>query len=71
MNQLGFTHMNLRVGDVDAVTGIIRAYGGQVHDRTRTVLRNDKGEIETDVVYCNDPDGVRIEVYTAPFPAVR
>ena len=71
MNQLGFTHMNLRVSDVDAVTAAIRAYGGAVHESTRTRLTNAQGQVETDVVYCNDPDGVRIEVYTSPHPAVR
>ncbi len=71
MNQLGFTHMNLRVSDVDAVIGIIGAYGGAVHEHTRTRLTNAQGQVETDVVYCTDPDGVRIEVYTSPEPAVR
>jgi len=70
MNQLGFTHMNLRVGDVDAVIARIRDYGGQTHDHTRTRLTNAQGEVETDVIYCNDPDGVRIEVYSSPHPAV-
>jgi len=56
---------------VDAVAATIRAYGGAVHDQTRTRLANAQGQLETDVVYCNDPDGVRIEVYTSPHPAVR
>ncbi|MDB5394786.1 MAG: putative glyoxalase [Rhodospirillales bacterium] len=71
INLLGFTHMNLRVGDVDAVIATIRAYGGAVHDHTRTRIENAQGQVETDVIYCNDPDGVRIEVYTSPHPAVR
>jgi len=70
MNQLGFTHMNLWVSDVDAVIARIRDYGGLVHDHTRTRLTNAQGEVVTDVIYCNDPDGVRIEVYTSPHPAV-
>jgi catechol 2,3-dioxygenase-like lactoylglutathione lyase family enzyme len=70
MNQLGFTHMNLWVGDVDTVIARIRDFGGQVHDHTRTRFTNAQGEIQTDVIYCNDPDGVRIEVYTSPYPAV-
>ena len=71
INQLGFTHMNLRVSDVDAVAATIRAYGGAVHEHTRTRLTNNEGQLETDVVYCNDPDGVRIEVYASPRPAVE
>jgi lactoylglutathione lyase len=70
MNQLGFTHMNIRVGDVDRVTEIIRSLGGAVHEHTRTRLEGEDGRLAVDVVYCTDPDGVRIEVYTAPGPAV-
>lgn len=59
MNQYGLTHINFRVtGDLDAVLDRIRALGGEVADHTRTRVGN------FDVVYCSDPDGVRIEVYT-------
>ena len=58
MNQFGLTHINFRVkDDLDAVLAKIRALGGQVHDHTRTRVGT------VDVVYCSDPDGVRIEVY--------
>jgi catechol 2,3-dioxygenase-like lactoylglutathione lyase family enzyme len=45
-------------GDLDAVLEKIRALGGEVADHTRTRVGN------FDVVYCSDPDGIRIEVYT-------
>jgi len=59
MNQYGMTHINFRVDDVDALATKLRAFGGEVHDHTRTKLASG-----TDVVYCSDPDGVRIEVYS-------
>ena len=58
MNQYGLTHINFRVKeDLDAVLDKIRALGGEVADHTRTRVGT------VDVVYCSDPDGVRIEVY--------
>jgi len=60
MNQLGLTHLSLRVDDVDAVAATVEALGGTVVRATRTGLP--LGEVTLDFVYCTDPDGVRIEL---------
>jgi lactoylglutathione lyase len=61
VNQLGLTHLNFRVDDVDAVAERLRALGGAVLDHTRTTFSP-----EMDFVYCTDPDGVRIELMKLP-----
>ena len=65
LTQLGLTHLNLKVDDVDAVAERIRAHGGHVHDETRTTFPGDDGPV-MDFVYCSDPDGVRIELMRLP-----
>lgn len=64
MNQLGLTHLSVRVDDVDAVAGDIERLGGKVVRTTRTHL--DAGAARLDFVYCTDPDGVRIELMDLP-----
>jgi len=64
MNQLGITHLSLRVGDLDVVAHSIEALGGTVVRSTRTTLGT--GEASLDFVYCTDPDGVRIELMRFP-----
>lgn len=59
MNQLGFTHITLIVEDIDSVAGRIGNYGGRVHPETR--VDSQFGPI----VFCTDPDGVRIELFQA------
>ena len=61
INQLGLTHICLRVDDIDAVASRIREHGGTVLDETRTTFGP-----ELDFVYCTDPDGVRIELMRIP-----
>lgn len=56
MNQLGFTHITLTVDDVDAACERIVQFGGQVHKDTK--IDSPFGPI----VFCTDPDGVRIEI---------
>ena len=56
MNQLGFTHMTLVVDDVDAIADRVVQYGGHVHPETR--IESPLGPM----VFCTDPDGVRIEL---------
>lgn len=56
MNQLGFTHITLMVEDLDACTDRVLAHGGRVHPETR--VDSPYGPI----VFCTDPDGVRIEL---------
>ncbi len=61
VNQLGLTHLNFRVDDVDAVAARVRELGGKVLDHTRTTFGP-----EMDFVYCTDPDGTRIELMKLP-----
>ncbi len=63
MNQLGITHLSLRVADLDAVAHVIETYGGSVLRSTRTTLGSSPA---LDFVYCTDPDGVRIELMHVP-----
>ena len=65
MNQLGLTHLSVRVQDVDAAAAVVRKLGGSVFDHTRTRLSNPDGS-SMDFVYCTDPDGVRIELMRLP-----
>jgi lactoylglutathione lyase len=61
MNQLGLTHLSLRVDDVDQVASVIVSLGGAVVGDTRTKM----GDI-LDFLYCTDPDGIRIELMRLP-----
>jgi glyoxylase I family protein len=65
MNQLGLTHLSVRVADVDAAAAVIRKLGGSVFDHTRSKFANPDGS-GMDFVYCTDPDGVRIELMRLP-----
>ena len=59
MNQYGLTHLSFYVEDIQEVAAKVRDCGGQLHERTFT-------SIETmDLVFCTDPDGVRIELMQA------
>ncbi len=64
MNQLGLTHLSMRVDDVDALGGEIERLGGHMVRATRTRL--EAGPARLDFVYCTDPDGVRIELMDLP-----
>ncbi len=64
MNQLGLTHLSLRVDDVDGVAATIEALGGTVVPATRTTF--ELPEVQLDFLYCTDPDGVRIELMDLP-----
>jgi catechol 2,3-dioxygenase-like lactoylglutathione lyase family enzyme len=64
MNQLGLTHLSLRVDDVDQVASTIEAFGGTVVRPTRTTF--DLDTVQLDFLYCTDPDGVRIELMDLP-----
>jgi lactoylglutathione lyase len=65
VNQLGLTHLNFRVDDVDEVAGRIKDNGGTVLDHTRTTFDPATG-FDADFVYCTDPDGTRIELMRLP-----
>jgi lactoylglutathione lyase len=64
MNQLGLTHLSIRVDDVEAVVAAIQSLGGTVVPATRTTF--DLGSAHLDFVYCTDPDGTRIELMDLP-----
>jgi catechol 2,3-dioxygenase-like lactoylglutathione lyase family enzyme len=64
MNQLGLTHLSVRVDDVDTVAAAIESLGGTVVAETRTTLEFSGTTL--DFVYCTDPDGVRIELMRIP-----
>lgn len=60
MNQLGLTHITLAVSDVDAVANRISELGGTAHPET--LVDSPFGRI----LFCSDPNGVRIELMQAP-----
>jgi catechol 2,3-dioxygenase-like lactoylglutathione lyase family enzyme len=64
MNQVGLTHLSVRVDDVDAVAAAVESLGGTVVTETRTTLEFSGTTL--DFVYCTDPDGVRIELMRLP-----
>lgn len=57
MNQLGFTHLSLRVEDVAAVGEKVCEFGGQIFKDTS--YSNPEAD---NFLYCTDPDGTRIEL---------
>jgi catechol 2,3-dioxygenase-like lactoylglutathione lyase family enzyme len=63
MNQLGLTHLSVRVQDLDAVARVIEDLGGTVLHETRTTFGSANA---LDFVYCTDPDGTRIELMHIP-----
>jgi len=58
MNALGFTHLSLRVADIDAVVAAIESAGGACLADTRV----DNPAWRSSAVFVTDPDGVRIEL---------
>jgi len=64
VNRLGFTHLSIRVADVDAAAARVAQTGGTVLAETRTTLGDGPGR--TDFVYCTDPDGTRVELMRLP-----
>jgi len=60
MNQYGLTHMAFYVDDIDAVAAVVLAAGGQTYPQTRAVFGSG-----IEIMYCTDPDGVRVELMRA------
>ena len=60
MNQLGLTHLALRVDDVDRVAEIVKKNGGATIDASRTKMGPPGKGI--DILFVTDPNGVRIEL---------
>jgi predicted enzyme related to lactoylglutathione lyase len=61
-NQYGLTHLAFYVDDIDDIADKVRAAGGLVHDHTRAFFPQG----DTTMMYCTDPDGVRIELMHNP-----
>ena len=62
MNQLGFTHLSLRVDDLDEVVTELREAGVEVRNDTRIELP----AAQTKAVFVSDPDGTLIELVEQP-----
>lgn len=58
LNQFGLTHFCFWTPDIEERAGLIEKYGGEPHWQTLVAAR----EMDTRVMYCSDPDGVRIEI---------
>jgi catechol 2,3-dioxygenase-like lactoylglutathione lyase family enzyme len=56
--QYGLVHLSFYVDDIDKAADRIAAAGGAVHEDTRAHYT----EGRTTMLYCTDPDGVRIEL---------
>ena len=62
MNQLGLTHLAIRVTDLEALLTRLRAEGFEVIEASRI----DNPAFGSSVVFVLDPDGVRIELIEMP-----
>jgi len=62
MDDLGFTHLSLRVSDLDALLRELRSAGVAVREKTRL----DFPEVGAAAVMIEDPDGLWIELVQAP-----
>lgn len=60
--QYGLVHMSFYVDDIDVAAQRITDAGGRVWEETRAHY----AENNTTLLYCTDPDGVRIELMKAP-----
>lgn len=54
----GLVHLSFRVDDIDSAAARLTAAGGTVHEHTRA----HSAENDATLLYCTDPDGVRIEL---------
>ena len=62
MNQLGFTHLSLRVDDLDETLQELREAGVEVRADTRIEIP----AVHTKAVFICDPDGASIELVEQP-----
>ncbi len=62
MNALGFTHLSLRVEDLDATVEKLAAEGVRILAETRI----DIPAAKTRAIFLTDPDGLRIELVERP-----
>jgi catechol 2,3-dioxygenase-like lactoylglutathione lyase family enzyme len=57
MNQLGLTHLSLIVDDIAATADLIAHHGGRAYPGTKVKFP------AGDMMFCTDPDGIRIELW--------
>ena len=62
MNEVGFTHLSLRISDLDGLVSELRRRGVRVVDETKI----DIPMVEAAAVMIQDPDGLTIELVQAP-----
>jgi catechol 2,3-dioxygenase-like lactoylglutathione lyase family enzyme len=62
LNQLGFTHLSLRVDDLDAFLPVLAEAGVEILGATRI----DVPETQVSAVFISDPDGALIELVQQP-----
>jgi glyoxylase I family protein len=62
MDDLGFTHLSIRVSDLDDLVRDLRAAGVAVREKTRL----DFPEVGAAAVIVEDPDGLPIELVQSP-----
>ena len=66
MTALGLTHLNFYVRDFAATLDAVRARGGAVAEETLISVASGGGR--TSMIYCVDPDGIRVEIWsTEPY----
>jgi len=65
--QYGLVHLSFYVDDIDAAARRIAEAGGTVWEASRARY----AENDTTLLYCTDPDGVRIELMQAPGERAR
>ena len=67
MNQLGLTHMAVRVENLDDAIAKLSALGGTALEHTR--IREE--EYDAEIIYLTDPDGTRLELIQTPNDPTR
>ena len=60
--QYGLVHLSFYVDDIDIWAARIAQAGGRVYEETRAYFAGN----DTTMLYCTDPDGVRIELMKSP-----
>ncbi len=65
--QYGLVHISFYVDDIDEWAARIAEAGGTVYEETRAYFAGNT----TTLLYCTDPDGVRVELMNAPGEAER
>ena len=63
--EIGYSHVAVRVSDLDAVTERLVAAGADVLTASRTANPRPDG-LQSGAVFVNDPDGIRLELVQIP-----